>query len=234
MKKTILILLALLIVSAPLMAKANTDIRPIAAITVEPVIQKKWVENGTRFYAGLPVGVQYRGESGKLSSEIAIKDQLGPKAGVFLEFADEKTGGVYGGARFEMGASFYPLFPKTWKNCGLSLMTDLSLNMRILLHSRLTVFDGRMDLYAGAGFEFSFFNPRSDQKEVQLAFGHEMGKLGNFDLGGGLNAIGGISFDIAGKGKSKWTVFLEGELRTLMPLHVYLTAQTGVKYGFPV
>ena len=63
------------------------------------------------------------------------------------------------------------------------LMTDLFFGLKVTVHDRPKFADGRLDLYVGGGIEISFFNPRSDQNEVQNAFDHEMDKWGIFDQG---------------------------------------------------
>lgn len=204
--------------------------KPVTIITVEPVVKPydSWIIQGRSNAIAMTTGVQYRGDSGKLNDEIGITDRIAPSFGLFMEFTDEIIGTPYPGGRFEFSAAFYPLYPYSWKDCEFRLMTDLSLGMKVMVHDRPIFADGRLDLYMGIGFDFSLFNPRSDQNEVKMAFGHEMGKFGIFDQGAGLNATGGIGYDVARTEHGKWTVFLEGELRTLMPFHVYLETQAGV------
>ena len=122
------------------------------------------------------------------------------------------------------------LFVLTYLYTEQGLMTDLFFGLKVTVHDRPKFADGRLDLYVGGGIEFSFFNPRSDQNEVQNAFGHEMGKWGIFDQGAGLNAMGGLGYDVARTEHGKWTAFIEGEFRTLMPLHIYFETRAGVAW----
>lgn len=206
--------------------------QPVATITVKPVEEQSdsWIIKGRSNTIAVPVGIQYREDSGKLNDKIGIVDRMAPNFGLFMEFADEAVGRLYPAGRFELGAAFYPLYPYTWKDCGFHLMTDLSFGLKVTVHDRPKFADGRLDLYVGGGIEFSFFNPRSDQNEVQNAFGHEMGKWGIFDQGAGLNAMGGLGYDVARTEHGKWTVFIEGEFRTLMPLHIYFETRAGVAW----
>lgn len=206
--------------------------KPVTIIKVEPVVipSDSWIINGRSNAIAVPVGIQYRNDSGELNDEIGVTDRMAPNFGLFMEFADEVKGKLYPAGRFEFGAAFYPLYPHSWKDCGFHLMTDLSLGMKVMVHDRPMFADGRLDLYVGVGFEFSLFNPRSDQNEVQNAFGHEMGKLGIFDESAGLNATVGIGYDVAKNDHGKWTAFLESEFRTLMPFHVYIETHAGMAW----